>query len=73
MSCQKCIETDYIATGAFTLPNGTRIFTDLRFDVENKELDMKFGTVDENGIPYESDWSDAADISFCPFCGTKLD
>lgn len=73
MSCPKCKETDCIASGVMTLSNGIKVFADLRFDVENAQLDMEFGTLDEDNIGAEIEWSNAADIRFCPFCGAELE
>ncbi len=72
MACPKCQDTDCIASGTLVLPNGTKIFTDLRFDLESNQLDMNFGTLGENGVGIMTDWSDSVDIKFCPFCGAEL-
>lgn len=72
MACRKCETTDCIASGTLVLQNGLRVFADLRFDPENNQLDMEFGTLDEDGVGYETEWSDAANINFCPFCGAEL-
>ena len=73
MGCEKCKETDCLVSSNFTLEDGTRVFADLRFDLENNKLDMQYGTLEEEGYrTKEVDWSYSAKVRFCPFCGREL-
>lgn len=73
MNCIYCETTDCILDSEGVFKDGTRVFTDLRFDVESKQLDINFGTLAINNRPDESYWSNAVDINFCPFCGKELE
>jgi len=72
--CEKCKETDCILAYDQEVEGGEKVFVDLRFDVENGELDINFGFLGKDNRPKElsSLWSDAVKIKFCPFCGEKL-
>lgn len=75
MSCEKCKETCCIASGRLELANGTKLFARLRFDMDFNNMDVQFGTIasgDSGDRVSESDWSDSADIKYCPFCGDEL-
>lgn len=73
MSCEKCQNTDCILASDEEVGEKGKIFADLRFDLENNQLDINFGFLGKNNRPLDSYWSDAVNIKFCPFCGRKLD
>lgn len=72
MACTKCETADCILAYDEKIENGEIVFTDLRFDVENRQLDINFGLLGKNNRPKESYWSYAVNIKFCPFCGEQL-
>ena len=73
MACIKCKDTDCIISDSFKLKDGTEIFADLRFDLENNQLDIQYGTLDKKDkCSLESEWTHSIDIKYCMFCGDKL-
>lgn len=65
--CKYCEQTDFIISS-----NYKNVGADLRFDVENRQLDIELGYTDENGKFTDSYWDGFIDISYCPFCGSKI-
>lgn len=67
-----CLTTDCILSGGKEFKDDAFVFADLRFDTENNQFDMNFGTIGEDGFSKNSEWSDSTNISFCPYCGRRL-
>jgi HKD family nuclease len=63
-NCERCKEMDNIV--GFTLDGGGNAILDLRFDPENKELDLRLLNTDYYDI------DESIQIVYCPFCGRKL-
>jgi len=68
--CEKCENGGNILDGYLETTKG-EVFTRLRFDLDNNQFDMQFGTMGED-TPDEYEWTHSIDISFCPFCGRRL-
>lgn len=64
----KCIIASNLATTI-----GEKAFVDVRFDLENNQIDAQFGLLNEDGsASVNSDWSSSLNINYCPICGKKL-
>lgn len=69
--CEKCKNGGNILDGYLNTKKG-KVFTRLRFDLDNNQFDMQYGIMGEENTPDEFDWTNSIDISFCPFCGKRL-
>lgn len=68
-----CEATDRLISESFYTSIGREVFVDLRFDLDNRELDICYGLLNNSGrIGKDSNWSDGFKINYCPVCGRKL-
>ena len=71
--CKYCEQTDNLISEARMTSTGRLAFADLRFDLENNELDMEYGLLEYDGSSGEdTTWSSALKFNHCPMCGRKL-
>lgn len=68
-----CDETNCILSDSSKLSTGETVFSDLRLDLDNNELDIEHGLIGDNGYAKESSWTHSLKINYCPVCGKKLE
>lgn len=72
--CKFCETTNYLISEGINTTAGRKVFADLRFDRENKELDINYGLLDGLGFQGKDvTWSESIEIKYCPFCGVELE
>ena len=71
--CNFCRETDYIISEEMKVSSGAKAIAELRFDVENREMEIRYGLLGDNGsIGCDTGWTKPVKINYCPICGEKL-